>query len=128
MDDELSNEEYASMELDTRIGYIVREALSEITGAVTEYLRKQMLDDDAREKFLGKPEEIKQYEKPYYAMDWDKGLAWVPRAFVEAGSRDDVWPEHHYHITDAQNRYLASFERKDTRDLVLRFLNGETDA
>jgi hypothetical protein len=81
-----------------------------------------MLDDDAREKFLGKAENV---EPEYYERNFDlpgEGFRKVP-----------LCPPHdptelRFYINPypwRPNQVLAAFRDEDTRDRVLEFLNNE---
>ena len=82
----------------------------------------EMLDDDAREKFLGKAE-------TYRMATSDVG----PCGFIHSHNPEDSdYPKLIYYIREGESEFNtqvgAAFRDKDTRDLVLRLLNGETNA
>ena len=85
----------------------------------------EMLDDNAREKFLGKAEpELIGYkvrvlfDGPYTRPPKVGKVSPDLQYAIEAGGDGRFYIEN----------IIAAFRDKDTRDLVLRFLNGETDA
>jgi hypothetical protein len=77
----------------------------------------EMLDDDARAKFLGKPE-------PQYQTYHSDGGCYTYRAQLI----DDNTPEFHWLISlgEPSDEIIAAFRDEETRDRVLAFLNGET--
>ena len=79
----------------------------------------EMLDDDAREKFLGKPEPEKEYY--IYTSGHYSGINCDGAPFAT-----DAWPEFHYIISERGGPQIGAFHEKDTACRVLAFLNGET--
>ena len=77
----------------------------------------EMLDDDAREKFLGKAESKISYE----GYDGDSDSPMIYRAHWV----DKHTPEFLYTIENNISGHIAAFRDEITRDRVLAFLNGE---
>ncbi|MES0385645.1 MAG: hypothetical protein ABUJ98_13820 [Hyphomicrobium sp.] len=88
--------------------------LAEIRARIAE-----MLDDELREKFLGKAE--KKYQK--YQTYHSDGGCYTYRAQLT----DDNTPEFHWLISlgEASDEIIAAFRDEDTRDRVLAFLNAD---
>ena len=81
----------------------------------------EMLDDDAREKFLGKPEpdDGKYY---IYTSGHYSGINCDGAPFATY-----TWPEFHYIISERGGPQIGAFHEKDTACRVLAFLNGKGD-
>jgi len=75
----------------------------------------EMLDDNAREKFLGKPEPEKEYS-PYNTSG---GITYRAPWGVDSHT-----PEFNFSIQDLAG-HIAAFRDKETRDRVLEFLNAD---
>ena len=82
----------------------------------------EMLDDDAREKFLGKA------ETRYYGMEpgsYYGAIVGPPHQYFPPSTNADIWPDLHYIITERRGAHIAAFRDKKTRDRVLEFLNAD---
>ena len=109
--------EWRECQADAKIGKIVKDALGKLTGQIEENLRAEMLDDDAREKFLGKAEP----KEPFYnKYDARRALIYRPGKNVNA----EVNPPFPY-LLGLDYINIAAFRDEDTRDRVLEFLNAD---
>ena len=114
--------EWRECQADAKIGKIVKDALGKLTGQIEENLRAEMLDDDAREKFLGKA------ETRYYGMEpgsYYGAIVGPPHQYFPPSTNADIWPDLHYIITERRGAHIAAFRDKETRDRVLEFLNAD---